>query len=51
MAGRGLRGYKAIFDRAFTAEHCWEWCNLHGTRHRVVAGDPAQKGFVVLAGR
>jgi putative transposase len=42
---------EAILDGAFTAERCREWSNLHGMRHRVVARDPAQKGFVVLAGR
>jgi putative transposase len=42
---------EAIFDGAFTAERCREWCNLHGMRHRVVERDPEQKGFVVLAGR
>jgi putative transposase len=42
---------EAIFDGAFTAERCREWSNLHGMRHRVVARDPDQKGFVVLAGR
>ena len=42
---------EAIFDGAFTAERCREWSNRHGMRHRVVERDPAQKGFVVLAGR
>jgi len=42
---------EAILDGAFTAAHCQEWSNRHGMRHRVVARDPAQKGFVVLAGR
>ena len=37
--------------RAFTAASCHEWSNRHGMRHRVVERDPAQKGFVVLAGR
>jgi transposase len=42
---------EAILDGAFTAG-CWrEWSNLHGRRHCVVERDPAQKGFVVLAGR
>jgi hypothetical protein len=36
---------------AFAAERCQEWSNLHGMRHHVVERDPAQKGFVVLAGR
>jgi putative transposase len=42
---------EAILDGAFTADRCREWCNLHGMRHRVVERDPAQKGFVALAGR
>src|SRR6185437_13417607 len=42
---------EAILDGAFTAAHCQEWSNRHGMRHRVVERDPAQKGFVVLAGR
>ena len=42
---------EAIFDGAFTAERGREWSNRHGMRHRVVERDPAQKGFVVLAGR
>jgi putative transposase len=41
----------AILDGAFAAERCQEWSNLHGMRHHVVERDPAQKGFVVLAGR
>ena len=40
-----------MLDGAFTAASCHEWSNLHGMRHRVVERDPAQKGFVVLAGR
>ena len=42
---------EVIRDGAFAAERCREWSNLHGMRHRVVERDPAQKGFVVLAGR
>src|SRR3954471_3114457 len=42
---------EAIVDGAFTAAHCQEWSNRHGMRHRVVERDPAQKGFVGLAGR
>ena len=42
---------EAILDGAFTAASCHEWSNRHGMRHRVVERDPAQKGFVVLAGR
>jgi putative transposase len=42
---------EAILDGALAAERCREWSNLHGMRHRVVQRDPAQKGFVVLAGR
>src|SRR5215207_1678376 len=42
---------EAILDGAFTAARCQEWSNRHGMRHCVVERDPAQKGFVVLAGR
>src|SRR6185295_41466 len=42
---------EAILDGAFTAARCQEWSNRHGMRHRVVERDPAQRGFVVLAGR
>ena len=42
---------EAILDGAFAAERCREWSNRHGMRHHVVERDPAQKGFVVLAGR
>src|SRR3954463_9892696 len=42
---------EAILDGAFTAASCHEWSNRHGMRHRVVERDPAQTGFVVLAGR
>src|SRR3712207_1797032 len=42
---------EAILDGAFTAASCHEWSNRHGMRHRVVERDPAQRGFVVLAGR
>ena len=41
----------AILDGAFTAERCKERCHQHGIRHRVVAKDPDQKGFVVLERR
>src|SRR3954462_15296198 len=42
---------EAILDGAFTAASCHEWSNRHGMRHHVVERDPAQIGFVVLAGR
>src|SRR5437764_1454929 len=42
---------QAILDGAFTAARCQEWSNRHGMRPRVVERDPAQTGFVVLAGR
>src|SRR3954463_4839990 len=42
---------EAILDGAFTAARCQEWSNRHGMRHHVVERDPAQTGFVVLAGR
>jgi putative transposase len=48
-AGPSLR--EAVLDGAFTAASCHAWSNRHGMRHRVVERDPAQKGFVVLAGR
>src|SRR4051795_9643811 len=38
-------------DGAFAAGRCREWSNRHGMRHRVVARDPAARGFVVLARR
>ena len=41
----------AFTDGAFTAARGQEWSNRHGMRHRVVERDPAQTGFVVLAGR
>ena len=34
-----------LFDGAFTAERCREWCNLHGMVRRIVARDPETKGF------
>jgi transposase len=42
---------EGVYDSAFAAERCYAWSNLHGMRHRVVARDPATKGFVVLARR
>ena len=42
---------EGVYDTAFAAERCREWSNLHGMRHRVVARDPAARGFVVLARR
>jgi transposase len=45
------RRREAILDGAFTAARCQEWSNRHGMRHCVVERDPAQTGFVVLAGR
>jgi putative transposase len=42
---------EGVYDGAFAAERCCAWSNLHGMRHRVVARDPAAKGFVVLARR
>jgi putative transposase len=42
---------EAVHDGAFAAERCREWSNRHGMRHRVVARDPAARGFVVLARR
>jgi putative transposase len=42
---------EGVYDRAFAAERCREWSNRHGMRHRVVARDPAARGFVVLARR
>jgi transposase len=42
---------EATLDGAFTAARCQEWSNRHGMRHHVVERDPAQTGFVVLAGR
>ena len=38
-------------DGAFAAERCRAWSNRHGMRHRVVARDPAVRGFLVLARR
>jgi transposase len=42
---------KGVYDGAFAAERCREWSNRHGMRHRVVARDPAVRGFVVLPRR
>jgi putative transposase len=42
---------EGVYDGAFAAERCRAWSNLHGMRHRVVARDPAARGFVVLARR
>src|SRR4051794_30697089 len=42
---------EGVYDGAFAAERCGEWSNVHGMRHRVVARDPAARGFVVLARR
>lgn len=41
----------AIFNGAFTAERCQEWCLVHGMRHRVVEKLPDHNGFVVLERR
>ena len=41
----------AVLDGAFTAERCRDWCHQHGMRHRVVAREPGQRGFVVLERR
>jgi len=42
---------EGVYDGAFAAERCREWSNRHGMRHRVVARDPAARGFIVLARR
>src|SRR3712207_268209 len=42
---------EGVYDGAFAAERCCAWSNSHGMRHRVVARDPAARGFVVLARR
>jgi putative transposase len=42
---------EGVYDRALAAERCREWSNRHGMRHRVVARDPAARGFVALARR
>ena len=42
---------EGVYDGAFAAERCREWSNRHGMRHRVVARDPAVRGFLVLARR
>jgi transposase len=42
---------EGVYDGAFAAERCRAWSNVHGMRHRVVARDPATRGFVVLARR
>ena len=41
----------AVLDGAFTAERCRDWCHQHCMRHRVVAREPGQRGFVVLERR
>ena len=45
----GLR--LTLFDGAFTAERCQEWCSFQGMRRRVVEKLPDQNGFVVLERR
>jgi putative transposase len=42
---------EGVYDGAFAAERCRAWSNRHGMRHRVVARDPAVRGFLVLARR
>jgi len=42
---------EGVHDGAFAAERCRAWSNRHGMRHRVVARDPAARGFVPLARR
>jgi transposase len=42
---------EGVDDGAFAADRCRAWSNLHGMRHRVVARDPAARGFVALARR
>src|SRR3954454_2395965 len=42
---------EGVYDAAFAAGRCREWSNRPGMRHRVVARDPAARGFVVLARR
>src|SRR5215218_5260359 len=42
---------EGVYDGAFAADRCRAWSNLHGMRHRVVARDPATKGFIALARR
>jgi transposase len=42
---------EAVYDSAFAAERCHDWSHLHGMRHRIVARDPAAKGFVVVTRR
>lgn len=42
---------EGVYDGGFAAERCCAWSNLHGMRHRVVARDPAARGFVALARR
>ena len=42
---------QAVHNGAFAAERCGAWSSRHGMRHRVVARDPAARGFVVLARR
>jgi transposase len=42
---------EVVVDRIFRPAACQAWSNFHGMRHRVVARDPASKGFVVLPRR
>ena len=42
---------EGVDDGAFAADRCRAWSNLHGMRRRVVARDPAARGFVALARR
>jgi putative transposase len=42
---------EAVYDSAFAAERCRDWSHRHGMRHRIVARDPAAKGFVIVARR
>jgi transposase len=42
---------EGVYDGAVAAERCRAWSNLHGMRHRVVARDPATRGFIALAHR
>jgi putative transposase len=42
---------EGVYDGAFTADSCRAWSNRHGMRHRIVARDPAARGFVALARR
>jgi putative transposase len=42
---------EALFDGAFGAERCVEWCSLHGLRHRIASRREGAKGFVVVPRR